>query len=163
MKGLLTIIIIVAVIIVLLLLLRGNDTIDNPDSTPTPNEEDITDSEDVDTEDNNEIMAEDDEEITNETDEIANDVKEFTLTGKNFEFSTKEIRVKKGDTVRINFSSTNGNHDWTIDEFNAKTNVVSTGNTTSVKFVANQSGTFQYYCSVGTHRAMGMIGNLIVE
>ena len=27
----------------------------------------------------------------------------------------------------------------------------------------NQTGTFEYYCSVGNHRAMGMKGTLIVQ
>lgn len=34
---------------------------------------------------------------------------------------------------------------------------------TSVTFVADETGTFEYYCSVGNHRGQGMIGKLIVE
>lgn len=34
---------------------------------------------------------------------------------------------------------------------------------TSVTFVADTLGTFEYYCSVGNHRAQGMVGNLVVE
>lgn len=93
----------------------------------------------------------------------AQPLKEITITGKNYEFSQKEIRVKKGDFVRINFSSTDGPHDWIVDEFNAKTKQVSTGQSSSVNFVADKAGTFEFYCSVGTHRKMGMVGKLIVE
>jgi len=85
------------------------------------------------------------------------------ITGKNFEFSQKEIRVKKGDRVRINFTSTDGFHDWVVDEFNAVTTRVSTGDSTFVEFVADTAGTFEYYCSVGNHRSLGMKGSLIVE
>jgi plastocyanin len=88
---------------------------------------------------------------------------EFTVTGKNFEFSMGEIKVKKGDTVTINFSSTDGFHDWVVDEFDAATERVNPGSDTSVIFVADKTGTFEYYCSVGTHRQLGMVGNLIVE
>lgn len=87
----------------------------------------------------------------------------FDITGKNFEFSQDEIRVKKGDTVTINFESTSGFHDWGVDAFDAWTDRVDTGGTTSVTFVANQAGQFEYYCSVGSHRANGMFGTLIVE
>ena len=87
----------------------------------------------------------------------------LNLNGLNFDFSETEIRVKMGDTVVINFTSAGGFHDWTVDEFSAKTSRVNTGQSTSVTFVANKKGTFQYYCSVGSHRALGMIGNLIVE
>lgn len=90
-------------------------------------------------------------------------VKTFDLTGKKFEFSMKEIRVKKGDTVKINFASTEGFHDWKIDEFNAQTQRVQEGDTSSVEFVADKAGTFEYYCSVGSHRQLGMVGKLIVE
>ena len=91
------------------------------------------------------------------------EVKEFTITGSNFKFSEQEIRVNEGDTVKINFTSTGGFHDWVADEFNAKTEQVNPGKSTTVEFVANKKGEFEYYCSVGNHKAMGMIGKLIVE
>lgn len=89
--------------------------------------------------------------------------KVFNLTGKNFSFSTSEIRVKKGDRVVINFESTDGFHDWVVDEFNAHTERVNPGTKTSVEFIADQTGTFEYYCSVSIHRLAGMKGRLIVE
>lgn len=87
----------------------------------------------------------------------------FNVTGKNFEFDVKEIRVKKGDTVVINFQASEGLHDWTIDEFNAHTAQVGPNTPTSATFVADKVGTFEYYCSIGNHRARGMVGKLIVE
>ncbi len=90
-------------------------------------------------------------------------VKSFDITGKNFAFSQSEIRVKKGDNVRINFTSTDGFHDWSIEGFNASTKQVNTGESASVEFVAGKAGTFEYYCSVGNHRQLGMKGNLLVE
>lgn len=89
--------------------------------------------------------------------------KVFNLTGKNFEFSTKEIRVKEGDTVIVNFESTGGFHDWVVDAFGAATKQVREGEKTTVTFVADKAGTYEYYCSVGEHRAAGMVGKLIVE
>jgi plastocyanin len=90
-------------------------------------------------------------------------VREFNLSAKPFEFSQKEIRVKKGDKVRINLTIAAGFHDWAIDEFNAKTRQMGAGESDSVEFTADKIGTFEYYCSVGNHRQMGMVGNLIVE
>jgi nitrite reductase (NO-forming) len=91
------------------------------------------------------------------------DAKVFDVSGKPFEFSVKEIRVKKGDKVRINFTSTQGMHDWVVDEFSAKTKVLQAGQNDSVEFTADKAGTFEYYCSVPTHRQQGMVGKLIVE
>jgi plastocyanin len=101
--------------------------------------------------------------MMDETGDMMSETKTFNLTGKNFEFSQKEIRVKKGDTVTVNFESTSGFHDWTVDEFNAKTQQVEVGTKTSVTFVADKAGTFEYYCSVGSHRQAGMVGTLVVE
>lgn len=91
------------------------------------------------------------------------EAKVFNIGGVNHAFDVKEIRVKKGDTVTINFESTDGYHDWVIDEFGAATEKVQPGTPTSVTFVADRSGSFEYYCSVGNHRAQGMVGTLIVE
>ncbi len=89
--------------------------------------------------------------------------KTFNVSGSNFSFSVKEMRVKKGDKVKVVFTNTNGTHDWVIDAFNARTPQIGSGQTATVEFVADKTGTFEYYCSVGSHRALGMKGNLIVE
>lgn len=91
------------------------------------------------------------------------DEKTFAIDGFDFGYSDEEIRVKKGDTVTINLTSTDGFHDWVVDEFSASTEKVNTGESTSVTFVADKAGTFEYYCSVGSHRQAGMVGKLIVE
>lgn len=89
-------------------------------------------------------------------------VKEFLVVGTSFKFSMNEIRVKKGDTVKIVFNSEQGFHDWVIDEFKARTKQLKAGESETIQFVADKVGTFEYYCSVGTHRASGMKGSLIV-
>lgn len=91
------------------------------------------------------------------------DEKVFNLSAKPFEFSMKEIRVKKGDVVRINLEVTQGLHDWVVDEFGARTRQLKTGEKDSLVFTVDKVGIFQYYCSVANHRQMGMVGKLIVE
>ena len=88
----------------------------------------------------------------------------FNVSAENFSFSVNEMKVKQGDTVKIVFTNNNGFHDWVLDEFTgAKTKTIGEGKSETVQFVADKKGTFEYYCSVGSHRAMGMKGNLIVE
>ena len=108
--------------------------------------------------------------ITGATAENLNkeNMKTFFLTGANLRFfsngvESPELRVKQGDSVRIEFASTDGFHDWVLDEFNASTNRVGAGASSSVEFVADKKGTFEYYCSVGQHKANGMKGVFIVE
>ena len=87
----------------------------------------------------------------------------FDIKGFNFAFDVGEITVKEWDTVTINFESADGFHDWVVDEFDAATDQVQTGGKTSVTFVADKTGEYEYYCSVGSHRAKGMVGILTIE
>ena len=100
---------------------------------------------------------------TQDTQATSSDEQLFYVSGVNYEFDLKEIRVKEGDTVTINFISEEGFHDWTLDEFDVQTDAVDEREEASVTFVADQKGTFEYYCSIGNHRERGMVGTLIVE
>jgi plastocyanin len=95
--------------------------------------------------------------------EVSQKIMVIEVKGSPFKFEPNEIRVKSGAKVLINFISEKGMHDWVVDEFNARTKIIKDGETDSVEFTADKVGTFEYYCSVGNHRAMGMKGNLIVE
>ena len=89
--------------------------------------------------------------------------KTFEVSAANFSYDVKEIKVKQGDKVKIVFTNKEGFHDWVIDEFSARTNQLAADKSETIEFVANKKGTFEYYCSVGSHRAMGMKGSLVVE
>jgi heme/copper-type cytochrome/quinol oxidase subunit 2 len=96
------------------------------------------------------------------------ELKVIKVTGENYKFmvdgeENPEMKVKVGQKIKIEFTSTEGFHDFVIDELNAKTDRVNSGGSTSVEFVADKAGTFSYYCSVGKHRAAGMEGTFIVE
>lgn len=85
------------------------------------------------------------------------------VEGGMFYFSPNTIKVNKGDTVKIVFTNIEGKHDFVIDEFNVKTEVLAENATQTIKFVADKVGSFEYYCSVQDHRQMGMKGTLTVE
>jgi plastocyanin len=146
------VVVLVAIILIVLAIVLfaggdNGDTLENSDtSTVEETEDDLTDEEDEDSE-----LSVDPE------------AKVFNITGRNFAFSQDEIRVRRGDTVTINFSSVGGFHDWAVDEFDARTAQVNTGQASSVTFVADTAGEFEYYCSVMNHRQAGMVGTLIVE
>ncbi len=89
--------------------------------------------------------------------------KEFTVTGQKFSFAPSSLTVKQGDKVRITFKNADGFHDLKIDEFKVATKQINGGEQEVVEFIADKKGSFEYYCSVGNHRAMGMKGTLVVE
>ena len=93
----------------------------------------------------------------------ASGVKNFTVKGTSFSFAPSIITVKKGDKIRITLDNTGGFHDLKIDEFNVATKKIQTGQQDAIEFTADKTGSFEYYCSVGEHRQMGMKGTLIVE
>lgn len=95
--------------------------------------------------------------------DVPADAMVFTMDSFNYGYSMEEIRVPAGTTVTINLTNSDGFHDWVLDEFDAATTQISAGDTTSVTFVADTPGSYEYYCSVGNHRAQGMVGTLIVE
>ena len=90
-------------------------------------------------------------------------VKEFSVDAAPFSFTPSTMTVNKGDTVKITVKNTKGTHDLKIDEFNTATRILNAGESETITFVADKTGTFEYYCSVGNHRAMGMVGKLIVR
>ncbi|MFA6005696.1 MAG: cupredoxin domain-containing protein [Patescibacteria group bacterium] len=89
--------------------------------------------------------------------------KTFTINGGNFYFVPNSIMVNKGDTVTIVFKNDGGMHDFIIDELDVKSQTIQTGTSETVTFVADKVGSFQYYCSVGSHRKLGMFGTLTVK
>lgn len=90
-------------------------------------------------------------------------VKSFEIDGSNFKFTPNTISVNEGDMVKITFKNTEGFHNFRLDEFNAKSKTISSGQSDELSFVAGKKGTFQFYCAVGNHRAMGMVGTLTVN
>lgn len=97
------------------------------------------------------------------TDNTATVNETFTVTGQNFSFAPAQLKIKKGETVKIIFKNVGGTHDFVLDEFKVRTSRLQAGGEEAVIFTADKTGSFDYYCSVGTHRAMGMIGLLRVE
>lgn len=89
-------------------------------------------------------------------------VKEFTVSGENFKFTPSTMTVERGDTVRITFNNVGGTHDLRVDGYEVGTKVIQGGTSETFEFVANEAGSFEYYCSVGQHRQMGMVGTLTV-
>ena len=90
-------------------------------------------------------------------------VKDFTVEGSNFKFTPDKITVNQGDSVRITFKNVIGMHDFRTSEYQIATDIIQGGAQQVVEFTADKVGSFEFYCSVGNHRQMGMVGKLTVE
>ena len=85
------------------------------------------------------------------------------VEGGSFYYKPNEIRAKKDQPITIQLTSVDMMHDFRIDELKVKTEIAKNGETVEVTFTPTEAGSFEFYCSVGSHRAQGMVGKLIVE
>lgn len=99
----------------------------------------------------------------NNQQEQSSQIKEFTIRESNFKLNPSTLIVKEGDTVKIIVINDGGTHNLFVEEYNERTEVVSSGNTKVLEFVADKAGTFNIWCEVGSHRSLGMEGTLIVQ
>lgn len=174
MRKTLVILVILIIIVLGTLAIFGGDK--NPETPKVKNSDSTNNNESNNT--NTESMDNMDMETTNvniptpviqgyqppaDQSEIIGDMKEFVVNGQNFSFSPSTLIVKKGDKVKITFNVVSGFHDFVIDEFGVASKKKQGPATEVLEFTANKVGNFEYYCSVGTHRAMGMKGTLIVK
>lgn len=90
-------------------------------------------------------------------------LQEFAIDGTNFAYSVENMNVSRGDVVRIVFTSSEGMHDFVIDELGVASERIEAGGETVVQFTADEAGEFTYYCSVGNHREQGMMGTITIS
>jgi cytochrome c oxidase subunit 2 len=83
----------------------------------------------------------------------------ITVTATNFKFEPAEIKVKKGDKVKITLVNKEGAHGLEIPDF--KINLQKNG---SADFTADKAGTHEFHCSVMCGAGHdNMVGKIIVE
>jgi len=85
---------------------------------------------------------------------------EVKLIATSFEFDKTEIKVKKGDKVKLSFENNQGMHNVEIPDLKVTTAKAGV----PVEFVASKAGTFEFKCGImcgGGHDKM--VGKLIVE
>lgn len=85
------------------------------------------------------------------------------LVAENFTFGTEEIRVKQGESLKVSVMNKSGVHDFVIDELDVNSGIIAEGDTMEITIPTDKPGTYEYYCSVGQHRQLGMVGTLIIE
>jgi plastocyanin len=92
---------------------------------------------------------------------------EVTMDGGEFFFSPNVITASPGQEVIITLTNTQGEmpHDFVIDELDVASEEIEQGEETTVSFVVPETAAgqdYEFYCSVGEHRANGMVGVLTV-
>lgn len=98
---------------------------------------------------------------TNKTSETPDNP--IVIEAKEFSLSPKQISVQKGDNVTILFRNVGTvAHSFEIDELGIKIAPIRPGESETIKFKANDTGSFDFRCAVIGHAAAGMRGVLNV-
>jgi cytochrome c oxidase subunit 2 len=82
---------------------------------------------------------------------------DITINSFNFGFTATPATINKGDKVRLKLTSTNCIHGIAIPGFGISVGPVSPGEEKTVEFIADKSGSFDYFCNVpcgSGHRSM---------
>ncbi len=91
-------------------------------------------------------------------------VKEITIQATEYSFFPNSISVKAGDKVQITFKNMGAMpHNLTIEGLNLTTKTIGGGQSDTLEFVPDKPGSYTFYCSVGSHRDLGMEGTLEVK
>lgn len=91
-------------------------------------------------------------------------VLELEVSGKEFSLSPAGLTINKGDQVKLTYKNEGAvPHDLVIDELNVRTSVIGPGQKETIEFMADDAGSFTFYCSVGNHRARGMEGKVEIK
>jgi plastocyanin len=95
---------------------------------------------------------------------IDDNAKEIVINASEFRFSPATLTVKKGEPIKLTLKNVGKMpHDFVIDELGIRTKKIAGGDTDTIVFTPEQAGVFEYYCSVGSHRALGMVGKITIE
>ncbi len=103
-------------------------------------------------------------------------VKEFTMTAKNWEFNPSEITVNKGDKVRLHIKNIDEEHNsdghshdnlagyehsFSLPDFNINVGLGHDAEET-IEFVADKNGEFPFSCAVYCGTGHGMMKGMLV-
>ncbi|KKQ40747.1 MAG: Plastocyanin [Microgenomates group bacterium GW2011_GWC1_37_8] len=103
------------------------------------------------------------EAVVEEFGAVKDGVREIAIDADEYSFFPEKLTIKQGEKVRITFNNLGStSHDFVIDELNVKTELIPVGSSGTVEFTADKSGVFNFYCSVGNHESLGMVGELDV-
>lgn len=89
---------------------------------------------------------------------------DYTLNLENFSFTPNVMEAKAGETLTVKIVNVGGFHDFVIDELGVKSKQLAEGESELIEIMipADATGEYEFYCSVGNHRAQGMFGTLTI-
>lgn len=131
-------------------LLPGSKTEEAPETTNVIEETQVEDA-----------MVKDD--VMEKEDVVIKNAEQPQLNASNFTFGVDKISAKVGEELVVKVTNDSGVHDFVIDELGVSSGVIAQGDTMEITIPTDKPGTYEYYCSIGKHRALGMVGTITIE
>jgi plastocyanin len=101
-----------------------------------------------------------DAENTTEENEVDRTIE---VEGGSYYFESDNIQVEQGETIEFTLVNEGGFHDMVIPELDAGTDRINGGETESFTVTFEETGEYEFICSVGTHAQQGMTGTITVS
>lgn len=139
----------------------GPENGEEPGSTEGEQPED-TERQEADGEEPNSDTAGPENRQSQETTEESEDVRTVVVEGGNYYFESDNIEVEVGEEVEFVFENQGGQHDLVIPNYNVGTDVINTGESDSFIYSFDETGEYDFICSVGNHAQQGMTGTIEV-
>ena len=90
-------------------------------------------------------------------------VREFTIVGRDHQYSPSTIEVQKDDLVKITFTAADMPHSFNSEHYRIAKRA-GAGQTVTFEFRADQAGSFEFYCNLKQdERCRDMKGTLVVR
>lgn len=102
-------------------------------------------------------------ETSPESETSTGSVKEVTMEMYNWGITMNPVTLNKGDTVKLTVKVKDGRHQLAMPAFDVKTDELGAGEETTLTFVADEAGSFDYFCSLPCGKGhKDMRGKLVV-
>lgn len=89
--------------------------------------------------------------------------KEISITARQWEFTPSTIQVQQGQTIRLVIKNQDVDHGFNVPGLDID-KILPAGETTTIEFTADQTGTFPFSCSVNCGQGHSdMTGQIIVN
>lgn len=142
-------------------LVNNDNNTTTPTVTPQLNDGDL----DIDVDDTDvAVPSEIPTDVTDENTVQVSPETKISITSLSYKYEPNVIEAKPGEIIQLTVNNAEGVHDFVIDELNVKSTKLDGAGTDQVTFTIPEDievgTTYEFYCSVGKHREMGMVGTL---